>query len=144
MSLVSMHAAIKAKLETIKPEILKEVYGCKINPLEKDFSDFPVAELIESGNEADYLSSKENMRVYPFEIYIYQEIEKAGSAENAYGILRSAIDVILDLFDNDQSLGGFADWVEPAISGFSDFQRRGKTIAVAIATIKAHKSKNLT
>ena len=144
MSLVLIHAAIKAKLETLKPAILKEVYGSKINPLEKEFADFPVAELIESGNEADYLSTKENMRVYPFEVYIYQEIEKAGGVDEAYGILRGVVDTILDTFDNDQGLNGSADWVEPAISGFTDFQRRDKTIAVAIINLKVHKTKNLT
>lgn len=144
MSLVSIHAAIKAKLETLKPATLKEVYSSKINPLEKEFVDFPVAELVESGNEADYLSIKENMRVYPFEIYLYQEIEKAGGVDEAYGILRSVVDTVLDTFDNDQGLDGAADWVEPAISGFTDFQRRDKTIAMAIITIKVHKAKNLT
>lgn len=144
MSLILIHAAIKAKLETLKPATLKEVYGSKINPLEKEFADFPAAELIESGNEADYLSTKENMRVYPFEIYLYQEIEKAGGVDEAYGILRSVVDTILDAFDNDQGLDGAADWVEPAISGFADFARRGKTIAVAIITLKVHKAKNIT
>lgn len=144
MSLVLIQAAIKTKLETLKPAILKEVYASKINPLEKEFADFPVAELIESGSEADYLSTKENMRVYPFEVYIYQEIEKVGGSDEAYGILRSTIDTVLDLFDNDQGLGGSADWVDPAISGFADFPRRDKTIVVAIVTIKVHKAKNLT
>lgn len=143
MSLVLIHAAVKAKLESLKPATLKEVYASKINPLEKEFSDFPVAELIESGNEADYLSTKENMRVYPFEIYLYQEIEKAGGTDEAYGILRSAVDTILDAFDNDQGLGGSADWVAPAMSGFTDFARRDKTIAVAIVNLKIHKTKNL-
>lgn len=144
MSLVSIHAAIKAKLETLKPATLKEVYGSKVNPLEKEFADFPVAELIESGNEGDYLSTKENMRVYPFEIYLYQEIEKAGGVDSAYGILRSIVDTVLDAFDNDQGLSGVADWVEPAISGFTDFPRKDKTIAVAIITLKIHKTKNIT
>ena len=84
------------------------------------------------------------MRVYPFEIYVYQEVEKAGGIDEAYGILREVVDTIIDTFDNYQDLGGVADWVEPAISGFSDFARRNKTIAVAIITLKVHKVKLLS
>jgi hypothetical protein len=131
------------KLETLKPATLQEVYGYKINPLEHEFAKFPVAELIESGSEADYLSTKENMRVYPFEIYIYQEVEAAGGMSKAYEKLRGVVDTILDTFDNYQDLGGAADWVEPAISGFSDFTRRNKTIAVAVITLRFHKLKQL-
>ena len=144
MSLVSIHAAIKAKLDTLISATLKEVYGYKINPLEQEFANYPVAELIESGNESDYLSTKEYMRVYPFEIYIYQEVEAAGGINEAYGILRAAVDTILDTFDNYQDLRSAADWVEPAMSGFADFPRRNKTIAVAIINLKVHKVKTLT
>lgn len=143
MSLVNIHQAIKDKLDTLIPDTLKEVYGYKINPLEFEFNNFPAAELIESGNEADYLSTKENMRVYPFEVYIYQDVEKAGGMKEAYEKLRSVVDTILDTFDNYQDLGGVADWVEPAISGFSDFARRNQIIAVAIITLKVHKVKLL-
>ena len=144
MSLSSIHSAIVSKLETLIDATLKEVYGYKINPLEFEFNSFPAAELIESGNEADYLSTKENMRVYPFEIYIYQDVEKAGGMSEAYEVLREVVDTIIDTFDNYQDLGGAADWVEPAISGFSDFARRNQTIAVAIITLKVHKVKTLT
>lgn len=143
MSLVSIHNAIKTKLEGLIDGTLKEVIGYKINPLEYEFRGFPVAEVIESGNEADYLTTKENIRVYPFEIYIYQEVEEAGGMEEAYKRLREVVDTILDAFDNDQDLGGAADWVEPAISGFADFAKRNKTIAVAIVTLKVHKVKAL-
>jgi hypothetical protein len=143
MSIVSIHSAIKNKLESLVGDTLKEVIGYKINPLEFEFKDYPVVELIESGNESDYLSTKENMRVYPFEIYIYQEVEAAGGMKEAYEKLREVVDIILDIFDNDQDLGGVADWVEPAISGFSDFVKRNKTIAVAIVTLKVHKVKTL-
>ena len=143
MSFYSIHNAIKEKLERLKPNTLKEVYGEKINPLEHEFVKFPVAELIESGNEADYLSTKENMRVYAYEIYIYQGIEEAGGANKAYQNLRHVVDTILDTFDNDQNLGGEADWLEPSFAGFYDFAKRNKTIAVAVITLKVHKAKLL-
>lgn len=140
MSFVSIHNAIKSKLESLMPVTLKEVYGEKINPLEHEFAKFPVAELIESRNESDYLSTKENMRVYAYEIYVYQGIEEAGGVSQAYDNLRSVVDTILNTFDNDQDLGGVVDWVEPSFAGFADFSKRNKTIAVAIITIKCHKS----
>lgn len=139
MSFVNIHTAIKTKLESLIPATLQEVYGEKINPLEHEFAKFPVAELIESGNEADYLSTKENMRVYAYEIYIYQGVEEAGGISQAYGSLRGVVDTTLNTFDNYQDLGGTADWVEPSFAGFSDFARRNKTIAVAIITLKCHK-----
>ena len=144
MSFYSIHSAIKTKLETLKTATLQEVYGEKINPLEHEFAKFPVAELIESGNEADYLSTKENMRVFAYEIYIYQGVEEAGGISKAYESLRKVVDTILDTFDNYQDLGGAADWVEPSFAGFSDFARRNKTIAVAVVTLKCHKVKTLT
>jgi hypothetical protein len=139
----SIHDAIEDKLGTLKTDTLKEVYGYKLDPLEFEFADFPVAVMVESGNDSDYLSTKENMRVYPFEIYIFQEVEKAGGMKEAYEILRSTVIAILDTFDNYQDLGGAADWVEPAMSGFLDFPRKNKTMATAIITLKVHKVKTL-
>jgi hypothetical protein len=131
------------KLNTLVSATLKEVVGYKIDPLEYEFAQFPVAEVIESGNDSDYYTNKENMRVYAFEVWIYQESENSG-LDSAYSTLRSAVDAIIDAFDNDQTLGGAVDWVEPAPAGFSDFPRRGKKMAAAVVTLRCHKLKLLS
>lgn len=141
MSIVALRTKILDKLTSLVPATLKEVYGYKINPLEAEFGSYPVAELLESGNEADYFTNKENIRAYGYEIFIFVEAENQG-LDAAYSTLRSTVDALIDAFDTDFTLSGVADaGVEAAPSTFSDFRGRSGKVAVAVITLKCHKTK---
>lgn len=143
MSFNTIRTAILNKLNTLVPATLKEVYGYKINPLEEEFGSYPVAEVIESGNEADYFTNAENLRTFAYEIYIFVEAENQG-IENAYTALRSAVDTLIDTFDIDYTLGGAAEGgVDAAAAGFSDFRGRSGRMAVATVVLKCRKIKSV-
>ncbi|MBI5071830.1 hypothetical protein HZB93_03000, partial [Candidatus Falkowbacteria bacterium] len=113
----------------------------KISPLDAEFGSYPVAELLESGNEADYFTNAENIRNYAYEIFIFVEAENQG-LDAAYSALRSAVDALIDAFDADYTLSGVADGgIDAAPSSFSDFRGRGGKVAVAVITLKCHKTK---
>ncbi len=141
MSFVAVRAKILDKLNTLVPATLKEVYENKVSPLEAEFGSYPVAELLESGNEADYFTNAENLRTFAYEIFIFVEAENQGIVA-AYAALRTAVDAVLDAFDADCTLSGVADGgVDAASAGFSDFRGRGGRVAVATITLKCRKTK---
>ncbi|MFA5128570.1 MAG: hypothetical protein WC445_01235 [Patescibacteria group bacterium] len=141
MSLVATFTKVLDKLTGLVPATLKEVYDCKIDPLGAEFGSYPVAQLLESQNEADYFTNKENISVFAYEIFIFVEAENQGLS-SAHSLLRSTVDTIINAFDSDFTLGGVADaGVEAAFAGFSNFSRRGGKMAVATITLKCHKTK---
>lgn len=144
MSFVTLRDSILTKLNALIPATLKEVYGYKIPFMEMEFGSYPVAELIESSNEADYFTNSENLRTFAFEIWLYVEAENQG-IESAFTILRTTVDTLLDTFDNDYTLGGVADGgIDASVSGFSDFRGRSKRVAFANITLRCRKIKTLT
>jgi len=103
MSFVNLKTAIKNKLDTLtgagKP------LSFNYDEHRTNFDGYPVATFEPSDMASDYETVAENLRVYSFMVYIYQEMEKTGAGESV-NILASVVDQITNAFDNDYTLGG--------------------------------------
>ena len=88
---------IKDKLATIS-----EIQEVQDYPT-LEFGGFPVAVIKSTRNESSFETTKENLRVYVFTVYIMQDIASQGM-KKARGIVEATVDSILDAFDKDQNL----------------------------------------
>lgn len=68
------------------------------------FGGYPAAHIVPSDNEADYESTKENVRTYAFFIRIFFET-KHGGIGNALDAMDEVVDEVLDLFDQEDQKG---------------------------------------
>jgi len=71
---------------------------------ERDFSAYPAAVLTSPATTGAYLDSGNNTRTYMYEVIVIQKIENIASADD----IETLAETILDVFDNDQLLGGAA------------------------------------
>jgi hypothetical protein len=107
----SLLNAIYNKLNAIQE--IKEVY--KYN--KGYFNKFPVAVILGSENEKVRESVKTIKKSYKFKIQILQEVnENSRGQSDGENVLINLSDLIDDLFDNDDTLGGICDDVRVASS----------------------------
>lgn len=118
-SLIStLKAAIKGNLDTLKQAgTLGTVVvdDFKTDPLgiDKNIGEYPAAILGPASVESAYETNRDNLRTHTFEILV---IEK-GENVSRDGVIEDLMQSILDIFDNDPTLGGLAvGAVEPATS----------------------------
>ncbi|MDA3839903.1 MAG: hypothetical protein PF572_02335 [Patescibacteria group bacterium] len=103
--------AIYNKLSSI--EDLKEVY--KYN--KGHFTKYPVAIILGSENEKVRESVKTIKKIYKFKLQILQEInENTRGQEDGENLLINLSEIIDDMFDHDDTLGGACDDVQVASS----------------------------
>ncbi len=103
--------AIYNKLKTV--EEIKEVY--KYN--KGHFNKFPVAIILGSENEKIRESVKTIKKFYKFKVQVIQEVnENARGQSDGENLLVNLSDIIDDLFDNDDTLGGLCDDVQVSSS----------------------------
>jgi len=109
-SFSTLHTAIKAKLDTLSGsgQPLAVVYGYH----EASPSGYPAASVEMSTLGNDFFTTKDNLRAYAFDIFIYQEFSTIGR-ESAVGILMDVVDAVVAAFDGDFSLGGACDYCKP-------------------------------
>lgn len=68
------------------------------------FGGYPACYVVPSDNEADYETTKENIRVYAFLIRIFYETKNTSIADGLVA-LESLVDSVLDLFDKEDQKG---------------------------------------
>ncbi len=106
---------IVAKLQTLVPATLAEI---KAEDFVTDFAlsdnaQFPLAVVAPSTIESEAADNRNNLRTYSYEIAIIQRGENITSSSDIEN-LRQAV---MDLFDNDPTLGGFSNGgVDPTSS----------------------------
>ena len=59
-----------------------------------------------AGNEGEYHTTEENMRVYAFTIRVFVKRSAPREAEDADRIMREAVTDIIDAFDSDYTFDG--------------------------------------
>jgi hypothetical protein len=140
MSFVTIQAAIKTKLDTLKGtgQPLVGVFEEHRTGLTK--TGYPSATFEESNSQADYFSAADNHHIYAYEIYLHQEAEKVGRA-TARRILRQTVDSIISLFSkrSNASLGGACDFVEPVPAEFGEYDEGAGVVLYARIILKCHK-----
>ena len=143
MSIATIKSQIKADLDSLVPATLGEVQedDFKTSIFDRDFGKFPVAILTTPEVAGDYLTNRENMRIYHFNIVVIQKQENvAGVAD-----IETLIEVLLNKFDNDPTLAGAASGgVEPSSSAPEAIVSRAKTYIAFVISIKIHESVTLT
>lgn len=143
MPIATIKAQIKANLDALVPATLGEVQedDFKTSIFDRDFGNFPVAILTTPEVAADYLTNRENMRIYHFNIVVIQKQENVSGVAD----IETLIEALLNKFDNDPTLGGAANGgVEPSSSAPEAIVSRAKTYIAFVISIKIHESVALT
>lgn len=109
--------AIKAKLDTLVPTILKEVQedDFKISDIfDRDIGAYPAAILISPNiDRSEVVTNRDNIIEFTYEIAVLMKADDVVSATQVEELRGT----IFRTFDNDPTLGGAADaGVEPSIS----------------------------
>lgn len=66
------------------------------------FKGYPACFIAPSGNENDYLTTQDNIRVYAYKVWCFQEFEVTKIAD-AYNILLDAVDNVINKIDREES-----------------------------------------
>lgn len=124
----TIKAKIKTQLDTLVSATLKEIVTMefKKNPLDNPFSAYPVAILTPpalDGNEWE--DNRTNIRSWRFGVVLIWNGENiTGTAD-----VENVIETVVNLFDNDPTLGGTCDaGVMPVTSRPAPFNYGGKDL----------------
>jgi hypothetical protein len=93
------------------------VYDFPVDMTKQRIKTWPIAVVVESGNESDYLSNKENFRTYVFEVHIIKDVKNSKEDVEWYE-LRKLVDATMDAFDDDWQLGETIVNVHPVTATF--------------------------
>lgn len=105
--------AIKAKLDTLLGSGLGEVIvdDFKVDPLQRDAGTYPLAVVGTPAITSLAETNRDNMRTYTYVITVVMKGENIATDHDVEDLLES----IIDLFDNDPTLGGNCEGaVDPA------------------------------
>lgn len=101
---------------------------------DRDYAAYPVAILTGPATSSEYLTNRQNMRTYTFDIIVLQNAENVSTTTE----IEALVEAILNRFDNDPTLTGSSDGaVEPAVSTPSPALSRGKTFIGFVISLKA-------
>ena len=95
--------AIKEKIiSRIEDNIdsIKCVYGYGIKPIAAEIEEYPIAIVVPSDSQSDYLSYQDNERIYTFKVWIISKSEAVG-LEDSQEAIEDAADDVMNLFDLD-------------------------------------------
>ena len=113
---------------------IQEVHKADVN----SFDGYPAVVVIWDGNESDLATTSQDQVKFRFLIRVHQEMKHRGTLE-ADRIIRDVIGDIRTTFDDNYSLNGNVDFVEPmdAVGGYQI--REVGTVRVAEFTLIANK-----
>ena len=80
------------------------------------FKGYPACFIAPSGNDNDYLTTQDNVRIYAFKIWCFQEFEVTKIAD-AYNILLDAVDNVINKLDAEESPDLASRTIDNGISG---------------------------
>lgn len=89
------------------------------------FDSYPAAFIAESGNESEFQSSQDHVRIYAFNVWLFQEFDVT-SVPDAYSILRGLVDTLIDKMDGQESPEG--------VNNMATGLAAGKTLVSVLAT----------
>lgn len=113
----------------------------KTNPIiDKDIPDFPAVILSTGSTESVVGTNRDNIRTYTFTLLVIMRGEDVNSSSD----VETLCETILQAFDNDPTLGGFADaGLEPATSTPDSINSQDRTYVTFTVEIKAHSNISL-
>lgn len=121
MSYVSIATKIKAMMEAIADDdgnkLFSTVFAYPVDLSKMAIKNWPVAVIIETGNESEYLTNKENFRSYNYEVHILKN-KKNSNDEKEWEEMRKLTDTVMDAVDDDWQLGNVVVNVKPVTATF--------------------------
>jgi hypothetical protein len=105
-----IQAKIKEKFDANKGDgkVLVEVY----EEHRTEFEGYPSVTFEPSDLQSDFFTTNANKRQYTYKAFVHQEIGNLGRAK-AIKRVQKAVDVLVEEFERDYSLGGIVDWCLP-------------------------------
>ena len=99
-----MFATLRTKIVDIirENEFIQETFPYEV----EEFKGDPACTVTPSGNESDYNTTDENVRLYTFNIRVYVTRTKPRTKKQADEVLTEVIDSLLDDFDKNYTLSG--------------------------------------
>jgi hypothetical protein len=119
----TIRSAIYAKLQTVTS--LSFAYDYYRDVVEGH----PSAMFDVTTTENTFLTNESNQRMYSWTMYVAVETQ-IKSVADAGGILDAVCDEIVDAFENDLTLGGAVQWVEPLTGGRDEVETPQGTMLV--------------
>lgn len=111
MHFSTIRAAIVSRLSSIVPASLGQVMNGEQFQNLNEIGSWPAAEVVRVGAEPDYLTNREDLLTYVFEVRLYQQVP----AENTASVevsMDATVDAVIAAFMGDVNLGGV---IEPRI-----------------------------
>ncbi len=155
MSIVSIKAGIVEMLNAnlvVNPDNedtlgfpLKKVYNYGLDLDNMAIKNYPICVVLPSSNENDYLSTSDNLRGFPFEIWVVARCAFK-SLKTVQNEIETAIDSIMDLFDKNEfnSIDDIADWSSPTVGNFTTRNvSSGNVEVAAYVVLKCNKIKDI-
>lgn len=96
---------LKTKIQGIKDDNSVVIFDEVFDYGESNFSKYPAAVIIERAGTGDTIDTHRNERTFQFSIFLYQEMSNAGKSKSeAAGVMRRAVDKVMEAFDIDPTL----------------------------------------
>lgn len=107
---------------------------------EKDIGAYPAALLATPSVDAEFLTNRDNERTYIFEVLIVSKGEDITTAND----IELLIDVLLNKFDEDPTLGGTAITIEPATTSPIPITTEDRSFIIFTLNLRVRACKSLT
>jgi hypothetical protein len=144
MSISLIKAAIKTNLDALVTSTVlggATVTDIRRNPLNHDTGSFPHAFIMPPALTSEALDNRSNIRTYTFDIMVLFRAEDITGTDD----LEEAIEAMVDVFDNDPTLGGTArGGVLPVSSAPEPFQHNGQDLIMVVIQVQAKEDVTLT
>ena len=121
MSYVSISAKIKSILEALTDDdgekLFSVVFDYPVDLTKEAVKTWPVAVVIETGSDSDYLSNRENFRTYNYEIHLLKN-RKNSKDQIEWPEMRKLTDTVMDAFDDNWQLGNVVVNIHPVTATY--------------------------
>lgn len=119
-TLKTIRDLIKTKVEGLKDSDGNIIFQNVYDYAKGDFTTYPTAVILPTEAEGEIMTTKQNKRLFKFEVSMYQEQTPAGkTAQEVNDLMTTAIDKFIEAFDQDKNLGFQVDYVNVVKMAFS-------------------------
>ena len=140
---------MSATIETIRAKIKSELEGVIVDGSpafavvydyhESNFDGYPVATFDLSNNEDDFLTNKENLRAYSFQIVAFQETKIiVGGLKAATKFLDKVAQEVIKKFESNETLDGIVHWCSPVSGPRQMFDTPQGLVVAQLMTLRCH------
>lgn len=112
-TLKTIRDLIKTKVQGILNDSGEVVFQDVFDYAQGEFTKFPSAVIIPIGADGVILTTRQNARVFKFEVSMYQEQTPSGkTSSEANAVMTTAVDAFIKAFDSDKNLNFQVDYIK--------------------------------